>query len=189
MSAVLVEYLVDAEPLTFDEVAAQCRIDDDSERAFIERIVIPCARQAAETKSGAAIRKARFVEQLAGFPPGAFSLTIGQVMSVESVSYRAADSEVRTKLDERDYELIQTGRESVLGPCSSMGWPNASGIKIQYQAGINIARYPSVRSWILLAAAWAYEHRELFAKGQAITAMPDGYADVLLAPICVGPRF
>jgi hypothetical protein len=36
MAAVLIEYLDDAEPLTFEDVAIQCRIDGDEEREFIE---------------------------------------------------------------------------------------------------------------------------------------------------------
>ncbi|GAB5100502.1 head-tail connector protein [Caballeronia sp. HLA56] len=189
MAAVLVEYLDDAEPLTFNEVAAQCRLDDDEdEREFIEQIVIPGARQAAESKSGAAIRKARYVERLAAFPPGAFSLSVGQVLSVDSFAFRSACGE-STTLATSTYELVQLGRESLLAPLNGSQWPDAMALTITYQAGIDLSRYPSVRSWMLLAAAWAYDHRELFARGQAVMAMPGGYADVLLAPICVPTRF
>ncbi|MDR5756498.1 hypothetical protein [Caballeronia sp. LZ035] len=187
MAAVLLEYL-DVEPLTFEDVAAQCRIDDEDEREFIERIVIPGARQAAESKSGAAIRKARYVERFAGFPQGDLVLSIGQILTVDSIQSRTA-SEALTTFDPNSYETVQLGRETLLTLFNGSSWPTASAVFITYQAGIDLERYPSVRSWMLLSAAWAYDHRELFANGQAIAAMPGGYADVLLAPICVPARF
>ncbi|MDR5777548.1 MULTISPECIES: hypothetical protein [unclassified Caballeronia] len=187
MAALLLKYL-DAEPLTFEDVAAQCRIDDEDERDFIERTVIPGARQAAESKSGAAIRHARYVERFASFPRGEIPLSTGQVLTVESVQSRIASEELTT-LDSNTYEVVQLGRETLLAPKANRAWPDASTVLITYQAGIDLSRYPSVRSWMLLAAAWAYDHRELYARGQAIGEMPGGYADVLLAPICVPSRF
>ncbi|MDR5833352.1 hypothetical protein [Caballeronia sp. LZ034LL] len=188
MAAVLLEYLDDTEPLAFEDVAAQCRIDDEDERDFIERIVIPGARQAAESKSGAAVRKARYVERFNGFPQGDFALSIGQVLCVENIQSRTG-SEALTTLDPSNYEIVQLGRETLLAPAYNSSWPEASAVFITYRAGIDLARYPSVRSWMLLASAWAYDHRELFARGQGINEMPGGYADVLLAPICVPSRF
>lgn len=188
MAAVLVEYLDDAEPITFEDVAAQCRIDDETERGFIERIVIPGARQAAESKSGAAIRKARYVERLEGFPASGLPLSVGQVLSVERIEVRTAPGGLTT-LAPSTYELVQLGRETLLAPTRNACWPHASAVVITYQAGIDLAHFASVRSWMLLAAAWAYDHRELFARGQTMAAMPGGYADALLAPICVPMRF
>ncbi|WP_334068752.1 hypothetical protein [Burkholderia cepacia] len=188
MAAVLVEYLDDAEPLTFEDVAVQCRIDDDDERAFIERIVIPGARQAAERKSGAAIRKARYVERLAGLFAGEFPLSVGQVRSVDSIEARDVSGTAST-LDPSRYELVQLGRETLCALLGEAHWPSARAVTITYQAGIDIDKHPAVRSWMLLAAAWAYDHRELFSEGQGIAQMPDGYTNVLLDSITVPPRF
>ncbi|AOI88977.1 hypothetical protein [Burkholderia pseudomultivorans] len=188
MAAVLVEYLDDVEPLTFEEVAIQCRIDDEDERQFVENIVIPGARQAAERKSGAAIRKARYVERLAGFPAGEFSLSVGQVLGVDSIEARDATGFAST-LDPGGYEVVQLGRETLCAPLGTARWPHASVVTITYRAGIDIDKHPSVRSWMLLAAAWAYDHRELFSEGQTVAQMPDGYADLLLDSITVPPRF
>ncbi|AFQ50442.1 hypothetical protein [Burkholderia cepacia] len=188
MTAVLVEYLDDVEPLTFEDVAIQCRIDDDGEREYVQRIVIPGARQAAERKSGAAIRKARYVERLAGFPTGEFSLSVGQVVGVDSIEARDSTG-VASTLDPSVYEVVQLGRETLCAPLGAAHWPNAHAVTITYQAGIDVDKHPSVRSWMLLAAAWAYDHRELFTDGQSIVQMPDGYADLLLDSITVPPRF
>ena len=186
MAAVLVEYLEDAEPLTFGDVARQCRIDGNDEREHIETVVIPTARQAAETKSGAAIRKARYVERLAVFPQGEFSLAIGQVEDVESVVWRSP-GEATSPLPPALYEVVQAGRDTYLAPTSAMGWPTATAVTITYVAGTDLEKFPSVRSWMLLAAAWVYEQRELFGSGQV--EMPSGFAEMLLAPITVSPRF
>ncbi|KVH55278.1 hypothetical protein [Burkholderia cepacia] len=188
MAAVLIEYLDDAEPLTFEDVAIQCRIDGDEEREFIEHTVIPGARHAAERKSGAAIRKARYFERLAGFPRGDFPLSIGQVLSVDSIEIRDATGAAST-LDPKGYELVQLGREAWCAVLGSADWPHARAVTITYQAGIDIDKHPSVRSWMLLAAAWAYDHRELFSEGQGVAQMPEGYSDLLLDSITVPPRF
>lgn len=190
MAAVLVEYIDDAEPLTYEDVVTQARIDGDDERDFIESIVIPAARQAAETKSGAAIRKARYVERLAVFPAGDFPLSVGQVTEVEGVTWRSASGDTAT-LDPSLYEVIQAGRETLLAPLGKR-WPGAVAVTITYQAGADLAKLPSVRTWMLLAASWFCDNRELFLLAQtrqAVMEMPSGFADALLHPITVPPRF
>lgn len=187
MAAVLVEYLDDAEPLSFEDVSAQCRIDDEDEREFIERMVIPGVRQAAESKTGAAIRKARYVERLGAFPKGEIPLSVGQVFAVETVAIRSTSGEQFT-LGEARFELIQLGRETLLAPVGGH-WPPVGTPTLTYRAGIDLDRFPSIRLWMLLSAAWAYENRELFSSGQSVVAMPGGFADALLDPITVPPRF
>lgn len=190
MAAVLVEYLDEAEPLTYDDVAAQARIDGNDEQDFVTSVVIPAARQAAETKSGAAIRKARYTERLAAFPAGEFPLSVGQVTEVESVTWRSASGDT-APLDQSLYEVIQAGRETLLAPLGKR-WPRAVAVTITYQAGTDLAKFPSVRTWMLLAAAWAWDQRELFLVAQtrqAVMEMPAGHADTLLHPITVPPRF
>ncbi|AXF20541.1 hypothetical protein CUJ89_08635 [Burkholderia pyrrocinia] len=187
MGAVLVEYVNEAEPLTFEDVASQCRIDDDDEREFIEQVVIPGVRQAAESRSGAAIRKARYLERLGSFPKDEISLSVGQVFAMDAVAIRSMSGE-RSTLSEAQFELIQLGRETLLAPVSGH-WPAVGAPTLTYRAGIDLDRFPSVRSWMLLAAAWAYENRELFSSGQSVVAMPGGFADALLNPITVPPRF
>jgi hypothetical protein len=206
MAAVLIEYLDEAEPLTFDDVASQDRIDGTAEQSFVETIIIPAARQMAETKSGAAIRKARYVERLGRFPEifrvppfrqvahhrdFEFALAVGQVVEVDSITWRAQSGDIST-LDPDGYELIQLGRETLLAPAYGKLWPRATEVTITYQAGADLSKYPGAKAWMLLAAAWAIENRELFlvaATRSAVMEMPAGYADALLGPITVPPRF
>src|SRR5438132_5766197 len=89
MSITLIDTLGD-EPLTFADVAAQCRLDGEAERPFIESILIPAARQLAEQKTGAAIRPARYLETFPWFPAIlSLPLGLGQVIKVEQVRYRS----------------------------------------------------------------------------------------------------
>jgi uncharacterized phiE125 gp8 family phage protein len=190
MAAVLVEYIDEAEPLTYEDVAAQARIFGDDEQDFVTSIVIPGARQAAETKSGAAIRKARYTERLAAFPVSDFPLSVGQVSKVECVTWRSPSGDTAT-LDPSSYEVIQAGRETLLAPLVRH-WPRATAVTITYQAGTDISKFPSVRAWMLLAASWFYDNRELFLLAQtrqSVMEMPAGFADTLLDPITVPARF
>ncbi|PVX86475.1 hypothetical protein [Paraburkholderia unamae] len=190
MGAVLVDYLDDVEPLTYEDVVNQARIDGDDEEDFITTIVIPGVRQTAETKTGAAIRKARYTERLAAFPAGDFPLSVGQVTEVESITWRSVTG-VNATLDPTAYEVIPSTRETRIAPLGSH-WPRATAVVITYTAGADLSKFPSVRSWLLLAAAWAWDQRELFLLAQtrqAVMEMPGGYADALLDPITVPPRF
>jgi len=45
-----------------------------------------------------------------------------------------------------------------------------------------------VRQYLLLAAAWAYRHRELLVLGQTLNELPERYLLTLLAGITVPPR-
>ena len=59
---------------------------------------------------------------------------------------------------------------------------------VTYLAGIDIEDRPSVRQYLLLAAAWAYRHRELLVLGQTLNELPERYLLTLLAGLTVPPR-
>lgn len=178
MAAVLIEYLPDsAEPLTLEEVKVWCRVDGDDEDALIENLVIPAARQLAETRTGAAIRKGRYrdiLPSLANYP-----LSLGQAIKIESVT---VDDEL---VAPEQYALRQLGRESVIDAPAFVGATGA----VVYTAGIDMEKFPAIKGWLLLAAAWAYDQRELLIRGQAVAEMPASYADALLVPLSQPPRF
>lgn len=186
MPAVLVEYLED-EPVSLEAFDAQARVISDDERQYVESVILPGARQAAETRSGAAIRSARYAERLVRFPAGEIILSIGQVTEIERIEWRDSRG-VMVPLVPEAYELVSDGRESRLAMLGGGAWPVASAVKILVKAGTDLEKHPSVRQWILLAAAWMYEQRELFG-AKEIFEMPQGYADGLLASIAVLPRF
>lgn len=203
-----VEFLVGAEePVTLDEAKRNARVDLDitEDDDWFTSVLIPGARQLAETKSGAALKASRWIQRGAEFPKKgqALPLTHGLVTAVESLTYLPSGASSRaTLVSDQDYEIIQADREALLAPLGtssndgSPGWPTTGkslrAFEVTYTAGLSrtdlTSRYPSVRQWILLAIAWAYDNRKLFdIAGYA--ALPDSYAESLLDPITIRTRF
>ncbi|VEI25167.1 head-tail connector protein [Bordetella bronchiseptica] len=173
MAAVLVEYLPDGkEPVSVDEVKHNSRIDGDAEDQFIETVLIPAARQLAETRAGAAIRPARYRDLLPSL--ASFPLSLSQVREIDSIVVDGAE------IPQNAYSLIELGKQTLIDVPGYRG----SGGLVTYQAGIeDMNAYPSVKSWILLAAGWLYENRDMAAE------LPAGFLAVFLTPISQPPRF
>jgi|GEM_PF-651223 len=184
------------EPLTYEDVVIQCRLDPDdddtAERDLIERIVIPAARGLAEEASGAAIRKGRYRDHWPVIPASSsFALTLGQAFELESVVLGVAPGS--PALDPAACYLVNGGQESRLYTSQGRPWrdlvgSSPQGMMVTYLAGIDIEDRPSVRQYLLLAAAWAYRHRELLVLGQTLNELPERYLLTLLAGITVPPR-
>lgn len=193
--ALLISY-TGPEPLTYDDVVAQCRLDPDdddtAERDLIERIVIPAARGLAEEATGAAIRKGQYRDHLPKVPAGsAFAATKGQAFELQSIALGATAG--AALLDPTAAYLVNGGKESFVYTQRGLPWRDVvgscpQGLMVTYQAGIEIEDHPSVRHYLLLAAAWAYRHRELLVLGQTLNELPDRYLLTLLAGITVPPR-
>lgn len=178
MAAVLLQYLPDSqEPVTVDEVKANCRILHDAEDAFIEDVIIPAARKLAETRAGAAIRPARYEDILPSLER--YPLSLGQVYEVEKVAVAGVE------LDAAAFSLIDLGREALI---DAPGFADAIAT-VTYKAGVkDMLKEPGLKAWLLLAAGWFYQQRELFVKGQAVQQMPRSFVDALLDPITQPPR-
>ncbi|MFJ2989958.1 hypothetical protein ACIPF8_18995 [Collimonas sp. NPDC087041] len=183
MAAALLKWIDEEEPVTFEKVRAQCLIDDDdeSDKQFIEEEIIPAARQLAETRTGSAIRKGLYRETLKVMPSGDFTLSRGRATKILKITCGGAE------IDVGGFLLLDIGGDIVVSPTS--GNSGTGPVYIDFEAGIDIAEYPTVKQWILLACAWAYEQRELFSAGQAFQQMPASYVDSLLQPITTSPRF
>jgi len=176
----LIEYVGD-EVITFSDVAAQCRVDTDDERAWIESVVIPSARQAAESRTGSAIREAVYEERVTGPIAREIDLSIGQAHTMQRVEIRVGNE--WREANNAAYDFIKSQRVSTLLPIGSE-LMSASGIRMTYIAGANLEKFPGVRSWMLRAAAWMYAHREF-----GVTNLPMVFDDDLLMPITQVPRF
>lgn len=174
----IVEYVDNDEPITVAEAKKQCAVDHDEDDLFFSDVIIPGARAMAEAKTGSAIRKARFTETLPDM--AASSLAMGSVVEVESVAVGGVAVV--------DYTQTMQARRTVI---SAPVYADKSGV-VTYTAGVDIALYPSVKNWMLLAVGWLYANRELLVignSGQVIAEMPKSYIDVLLAPIDVPSPF
>lgn len=204
-----------SEPVSLDEVKTQARIDLDltDDDLFIQTVIIPGARQQAETRTGSAIRAARFRQVFSSFPHGHLPLTLalGHVLSLESITYvvpegvgvsapRAhAGARARQTMDAADLELVTIDRESVVSLARGH-WPHvqwgARAVEVGFTAGLDpqafADRYPSVKAWILMACAWGYSQREMFllqTRGAGYQELPVDYMSALLEPLKLPPRW
>lgn len=179
MAAVLLGYLPDSdEPLTVEEVKSNSRIMHSAEDVFIESIIIPAARKLAEGRAGAAIRPARYWDVLPSL--SYYPLSLGKVYEVEMVEVAGQ------ALSGDAFSMIDLGREQII---DAPGFAGATA-KVTFKAGIpDISKEPGVRAWLLLAAGWFYEQRELFVKGEPVQQMPRSFVDGLLDSISQPTRF
>lgn len=184
------------EPLTYEDVVIQCHLDPDdddtAERDLIERIIIPAARGLVEHETGASIRKGRYRDHLPVIPASnVFAVTVGQAYELESIVLGVTPG--AATLDLSVGYLVNGGQESLLYTQQGRPWRDVvgsspQGMMVTYLAGVDIDNHPSVRHYLLLAAAWAYKHRELLSVGQTLHEMPERYLLTLLSGITVPPR-
>ncbi|MBA1321194.1 hypothetical protein [Pseudomonas plecoglossicida] len=171
--------------LTLEQVAYQCRAEpEDLQPELINQIIIPGVTSQGESKTGAAIRKAVYEEDWPPHYPSGHLLDIGQVVSVESIHVLGDAGQVSPFTGQ--FELIRGGKESYLN------FPNGrpqGRLRIRYHAGVDVAAYPGVLSWLLMAAETAFTQRGMLVVGQSLAEMPSSYLDHLLADITVPPRF
>ncbi len=173
--------------LTVDEVAAQCRVETgDLQADLVSLVIIPGVTAQAESKTGAAIRPAVYVEEWPESYGSGHPLDVGQADVVLSVGRVESDGSVTDLLPLPPHRLEIGQRESFLH--FPQGRP-AGRLVIRYKAGANLAAYPGVKSWLLMAAATAHEFRETLVVGTILAELPSHFTDSLLAEIEVPPRF
>lgn len=193
-----------SEPITLEELKAQARIDMDltDDDIFIQSVIIPGARQQAETRSGSIIRPARYRQVFHTFPKDGepISMSDGLIQVIESITYvTLSNLSNRVALDLATIETINVNGETLITSLSQR-WPccyrSPRAVEITYTAGLEseafAQRYPSVKVWTLLAAAWAYAQREFYfleSKGMGFAELPEFYLQMLLAPIQMRPRW
>jgi hypothetical protein len=171
--------------LTMAQVAYQCRIEpEDMQPELVDLIIIPGVTAQCESKTGAAIRRAIYVEDWADGSGDGSALDVGQATEVESVlSFNDRGIAVNQV---GPFDLRQGSRESQL--YFPAGRPSGR-LQIRYTAGVDIEAYPGVLSWLLMAAATAWQQREKLILGQTLAEVPSSFLDHLLAEITVPPRF
>lgn len=207
------------EPVALDVVLLHIRVESDaSDAAQVPSIFLPAARQLAETKSGSAIRLAKYRQTLSAFPwsgvdrsgfaAGApfsrqsaclpIKTALGLVQSIDSIKYIDPLGVTQT-LDPAFTSLSQIDEANAeIALAYGKTWPQCAAVPnavtVEFTAGMTPAnfseRFPGVNQWILLACGWAYENREMFLAGNgSLIEMPSSYVDSLLAPITTSPRF
>lgn len=179
-----IEYFGDP-VLTLEQVAFQCRLEpEDMEPGLISDIIIPGVTTQCESKTGAGIRGAIYEEDWPAAFPSGHALDIGQATEVVSVKVRQPDGAWIDHAGPVDLEQGQ--RESFVS--FPAGRP-AGALRIRYKAGTDLDLHPSVRNWLLMAAATIHRHPEMFLVGQSLSELPSDFLDHLVAEITVPPRF
>lgn len=171
--------------LTPEDIAAWRR--DDLvllESALLRDVIIPGITAQAEEITGAAIQQARYTETWSERIRSGAALDVGQAHTVESIDVISADG-VPVPSGVVHY-LDQGQRESTLH--FAAGKP-AGTLRITYLAGIDLAAYPAVRTWLLMQIGTVYAQRETLVIGASIASLPPAFIDTMLSEITVPPRF
>lgn len=154
------------------------------EATMLADIIIPGVVAQCESRTGAAIREARYVETWPASRSSGHALDVGQAHTVESVDVLGADgAKVAAGLG---HYLQQEQRESMLH--FSAGRPPGT-LRITYLAGLDLDAYPAVRNWLFLNIGTVYAQRESMVIGASVVELPSGFLDHMLAEITVPPRF
>jgi uncharacterized phiE125 gp8 family phage protein len=197
----LAQYLDNSEPLTLDDVKNHLRIDTADDDQLLSNIIIPGVRAQAEAITSSVLRKAKMIYTLKQFPRdylGGYikpiTLSISNCRSIDSVVYRDNSGAIQTITTIRS--LIDNNQVKII---NSAPWPNLinpadDAIKITLTAGYTQEEFasflPSVMQWMLLAAGWAYNQRDLFSNDAKLFAqMPDTYVNALLQSAHQLPSF
>lgn len=168
--------------LELSEVAAWLRLRSvERDKDLLEKILIPGAIGMCEARTGAAIAEAEYQETWPEYFASGHALDVGQATDVISVA--KADG---TVVSAAAYRLEQGQRESSL---YFEGSRPAGVLRINYQAGIDLAAYSSVKTWLLMSVATLYDQRESIVVGQPVAELPPHFLESMLAEITLPPRF
>lgn len=154
------------------------------ESDLLENIVIPGVVAQCESRTGAAIREARYVEHWPVHRLSGDALDTGQAFEVESVEVLAPDG-TATPIT-APVVLRREQRESFVS--FPEGRP-AGLLRITYKAGTDLNAYPGVRNWLLMHIGTVYAQRESLVTGTIVAELPSSFLDHMLAEITVPPRF
>lgn len=171
--------------LTLEDVARQCRIEpQDLERALIEGVIIPGVTTQAESKTGAAIRPAEYVDEWPESYSSGHTLDVGQAFEVVEVRRVLPDGSTETVT-----EPTRLQREQLQ---SYLHFPRGRPpgvLQVRYKAGVDLEANPGVKLWLLMHAATAHECRETLITGTILAQLPGSFLDSMLHSITLPPRF
>lgn len=154
------------------------------ESDLLEKIVIPGVVAQCESRTGAAIQEARYVEHWPVHRQSGDALDTGQASEVEVVEVIAPDGTASQST--APFVLRREQRESFLS--FPAGRP-AGLLRITYKAGADLNAYPGVRNWLLMHIGTVYAQRESLVTGTIVAELPSLFLDHMLAEITVPPRF
>lgn len=167
--------------ITLADVESQVMGVVADQQALVSNVIIPAVTAQCESITGAAVRAATYEEDWPASGRHGGYLDIGQAHTITSVQ-RLDGGE---QLPLTACVLSRGARQSSLRVGGVHGVP----LRITYEAGLDLAAYPSVKQWLLMQAATLYAQREVLITGSIVSRMPESLIDTLLDDIRVPPRF
>lgn len=184
------------EPITLDQLKAQCRVDTADEDALLT-LAISAARAKAESYMGAAIMQRTVEQTLDDFPaaeieiqlPPAWNTTCNVAVPLALVSVDYLDEAgLNQTISNTLYTLEDATWPFWVLPAADVEWPatlgSANCVRVRYQTGYDDpADVPGdLRAWLLLTAAFIYAQREVMVLGGKVAEIPSRFVDSLLDP-------
>jgi uncharacterized phiE125 gp8 family phage protein len=155
------------EPVTWDEVRAFCRLNDDDED--VATALIPSARVACEQELRRALITQSWRKTIDAFPCEGNSMGIRldypPVITVDTVQYRDTAGDWQT-LSAATYIVDDASEPGWLLPAYGYDWPETyddiNSVRVNYTVGYgNAAAVPqAIKTWIMLMVGHYCENRE-----------------------------
>ena len=179
------------EPVSLTLAKLHCRVDTSADDSLFTSVIIPGAREVAEQELRRSIMLQTWRKTMDCFEEDQILLPWPNLLSVTSVQYRDTDANWQTLATSAYIVDTDSVPGRVLRPVSTM-WPithpERGSVKVTYTAGYasgtesaqQAAVPASVKNWMLLAIATAYEHRAELLAGVTVSALVGRFVDRLL---------
>ncbi len=175
-----------AEPVTLDELKAQCRVDGTDEDALLTALIVAARQQCEQELGGRSLITQTWERSIDAFPCSEIELGMGPLQAVGPITYADVDGAQQT-LDSAAYVGDTTQEPGWALPADGYEWPatldTAGAVKVRFTAGFGDAASDvpqAIRQWILLRASTLYKFRESVAAGVSVTELPGRYIDSLI---------
>lgn len=155
------------QPVSYADAKAHCRIDDDTEKTWVENAIKSVTELAASFLGGKQIVSATRALYLGAFPCGRMDIPIPYppLQSVSSIQYIDIDGATQTwSSAEYQVDTVSEPGRVVLHPDYS--WPSTKGgilsaVTITFVAGYGAATSvpQCIKDAILTGVSYKYEHR------------------------------
>lgn len=173
------------EPVTWEQLQAQCRIDANDEQVYGESLIV-AARQLVEARLRRALVTQTWRLNLDCFPDWAIEINKPRLIAVTHVKYKEVSDGTLTTLDSGDYTIDADSEPGRIMPAYGLSWPGVydevNAVQVTFTAGYGDADVvpQSIKQAVLLLASHWFANREPVNIGNITSLLPMG-VDSLLA--------
>jgi uncharacterized phiE125 gp8 family phage protein len=172
------------EPVTLAEAKLHLKVDDDAEDTLITSF-IAAARAQCEHILGRSLITQTWELVLDSFPAGSIELFNPAIISVTSVKYIDALTNLEVTLTANQYVLDKDSEPGWIDAAIGVSWPEtaliSNAVRVRYTAGYGAAGDvpESIKQWIKMAIGVWFKNREASVES-AITTLPHDFYGALL---------